>query len=145
MAKTCSHEGCNYSQFGGGYCRNHQWCRTDKKPKSLQRTPIRKVGKYGKKRLGERKLASAKDKEFFAEIWDERPHICFESGEYLGNEPFTLYFHHVLEKEMYEQYRYEKWNIVLLTWVNHDQCHKNLDKCPKVKEYRNQLIKKYES
>jgi hypothetical protein len=81
------------------------------------------------------------DAEFMAEIWQERPHIDFETGEKLYGEPLKSYFHHVLEKEQYPQFRYEKWNIVLVSVNTHSQCHTNMDFCPKIKEYREKLIK----
>lgn len=31
MAKICCAENCHYKQFGGGYCKRHQWMRTDGK------------------------------------------------------------------------------------------------------------------
>lgn len=36
MPKVCKHSGCTYNVFGGGYCRNHQYLRTDKKPKPIK-------------------------------------------------------------------------------------------------------------
>jgi len=43
MPKTCLKEGCNYNRFGGGYCKFHQYLRTDKPVKKLlTRTPIKK-------------------------------------------------------------------------------------------------------
>ncbi len=35
MAKTCIDPGCNWPQFGGGYCTRHQYKRTDKKKKAI--------------------------------------------------------------------------------------------------------------
>ena len=31
MAKVCNHEECSYPVFSNGYCRKHQYLRTDKK------------------------------------------------------------------------------------------------------------------
>ena len=52
MAKKCLKEDCSNPRFGGGYCRNHQYLRTDKNIVELKRTPLkrptkppRKVGK----------------------------------------------------------------------------------------------------
>jgi len=139
MPKVCAINGCNNPVFGKGFCKKHQYLRTDKKPRLLKRTPIRKVSKTNKT-LGERKLANKLDKEFFLEIWNSRPHVCFETGEYLGNEPLTVYFHHVLEKAIYPEYRYCDWNIVLVTWEVHSKCHSNIDHAPKVKAYRDKLL-----
>jgi hypothetical protein len=147
MPKQCNHKGCTFNQFGGGYCRNHQWLRTDKKRKPKpKRTPIRKRSIKQTKLLGERKLLQTKDWEFYLEIWDERDHICFETDQYLGNEPQTLFFHHVLEKGIrrYKKYRHCKWNIVLISWQVHDQVGMDIDRCPKIKAYHDKLLKQIE-
>jgi hypothetical protein len=143
MPKQCSYKGCSYSQFGGGYCRNHQSQRTDKKRKFLNRTPIRKRSKKMTKSLGEQKSKQKRDWEFYLDIWDERPHFCFETDQYLGDEPLTVYFHHVLEKgtRRYAKYRHCKWNIVLISWPVHDQVGMDIDKCPKIKAYHDKLLK----
>lgn len=40
MAKVCLKDECNNPRFGKGYCRNHQYLRTDKKPTVKKRTRI---------------------------------------------------------------------------------------------------------
>jgi len=119
MPKLCNYTNCKYNQFGGGYCRNHQWNRTDKKNKPLKRTAIRKISSKKQKTLGEERKQLHKDWLFFLEIWEEREHICKNCGYFLGNEPLTLFFDHLLEKSKYPDLRYEKENIMLLCW----QCH----------------------
>lgn len=42
MPKQCKAEGCSWDVWGKGYCKSHQYMRTDKKPKPLKRTPIKK-------------------------------------------------------------------------------------------------------
>jgi hypothetical protein len=132
-SKECRHPTCG------------ETCRRTKKVKkiyTLKRTPIRKRSKKKQQSLGEQVLTQQKDWLFFLEIWNERDHICYETGDPIYGEPLTLYFHHVLEKELYEEYRYCKWNIVLVTWETHSKCHNNIDFAPKVKAYRDKLIKK---
>lgn len=73
------------------------------------------------------------DIEFYTNLWEEREHICFETGKLLLSEPLTLYFHHILGKSKYPQYRHEKWNIVLLDPDIHSQVETFIDKCPRVK------------
>lgn len=140
--KTCNHENCTYPQFGGGYCKIHQTRRNDKKaPRGL-----RKVSKTNKVRPKKetRSLLRTKDADlsFYAEIWEERAHVDFETGEIIPA-PSTVTFHHVLEKENYEEFRYMKWNIVLLGNDTHQIAHRDLDKLPKLKAYREHLIKTY--
>jgi len=43
MPKICQHSECKYNVFGGGFCKMHQYKRTDKKTKALTRTPIKEV------------------------------------------------------------------------------------------------------
>lgn len=62
-----------------------------------------------------------KDHEFYNEIWNERPHVCGNCGHFLGQEPRTIYFDHILEKSKYPEYRHTKENIWLLCW----DCHTN--------------------
>jgi hypothetical protein len=140
MPKVCKYESCSNNQFGGGFCQYHQWCRTDKKTKS-----IRKVSKNQSVILGERAKLTQKDRLLFAEIWNERPHIDFETGEPIYGEPLTLYFHHVLgkRKSAYPQFRYEKWNIILVSWETHTKAENNLDLVPKIKAYTEQLKKQH--
>lgn len=73
------------------------------------------------------------DQDFYQEIWEEREHKCFESGKLLPSEPLSLFFHHILPKAKYPQYRHAKWNIVILHPDVHSQVEVNLDKCPRVK------------
>ena|ERR1700751_5210012 len=73
------------------------------------------------------------DQYFYQEIWEEREHKCFESGKPLGTSPLSLFFHHILPKAKYPQYRHSKWNIVMLHPDAHSQVEVNLDKCPRVK------------
>lgn len=80
----------------------------------------------------------------FLEIWEDRPeHVCYESGDWLGNEPSTLYFHHVLPKEkgQYPKYKLCKWNIITLTWDRHASCENSISNCPRVKAYRDFILK----
>lgn len=76
--------------------------------------PIKTKKKFDKK-------LREKDHDFYNEIWDERPHVCGNCGQFLGNEPLTLFFDHILEKSKYPEYRHNKDNIWLLCW----QCHTN--------------------
>lgn len=73
------------------------------------------------------------DDEFYSEVWNEREHKCFETNNPLTEEPLTLYFHHILPKAKYPQYRHEKWNIVILHPDVHSQVEALIDKCPRVK------------
>lgn len=84
--------------------------------------------------------------EFFMQIWNKTPHnkrVCYETGVKLKYPPLTTYFHHVLEKSdhKYKKFAYKEWNIVLLHPDVHTQVHIDIDKTPKVKALREQLLK----
>lgn len=75
------------------------------------------------------------DKSFYSEVWSASPHMC-QCGckTKLGPEPLTTYFHHLLEKQSYPQFRHTEENIMILA----TDCHKaindgGLDKRPEVK------------
>lgn len=103
--------------------------------KPLKRTPL--------KRKYKRKSRFKEDVEFYTLIWQSRPHVCFETDVDLGSEPRNYMFHHVLEKEKYPEFRHEPWNIVLVTWDVHNQVHSNIDKTPRIKELRQDLLNQY--
>lgn len=131
--KECTHLMC------GSTCRRKKQIK--KTPAPLKRTAIRKVSKKQTIILGERKLASEKDRAFFLQIWNTRPHTCFETGEWLGDEPLTLFFHHVLKRRKMEEFRYCEWNIVLLGWARHTNADNNMQFTPNVQLYFNYLTK----
>lgn len=60
-------------------------------------------------------------KEFFLSIWKKRPHRSEVSGVFLGNEPLTVFFHHILPKHKYEHLSLDDKNIILLTFEEHQK------------------------
>jgi len=84
------------------------------------------------------------DWDFYLEIWNEREHRCFETGRWLGNEPSTAFFHHLLEKRDYPEFRHCKWNIVIIHPMVHDQINIfGLGKTPRVKELTEKVKQEY--
>ena len=63
----------------------------------------------------------------FLEIWSERPHVSFVSGNlldsYFGSKLFVNLFSHLLPKGKYPEARLDKNNIVLLTPQEHVDWH----------------------
>lgn len=106
----------------------------------MKRKPLKKVSEKGLKKKEEKKKLLEKDKEFYLKIWNSRPHVCFETGKFLGNEPLLTMFHHVLPKAKYPSYRHSEKNIVLLHPDVHNQVETNLSKCPKVAELTSWLL-----
>lgn len=86
----------------------------------------------------------------FREIWDEREDeegycYCFETGRALHGSTYrgnTCCYDHVLEKGQgaYPQYKAVKKNIVILHPDVHTQKGVDIDKCPKLKAYKEELL-----
>lgn len=81
--------------------------------------------------------------ELFLQIWTNRPHKSEVSGDYLGNEPLSVFFHHVLSKEKYPQAAFDEENIILLTLQEHDQVEMDMYRYEEVNNRREKLLIKY--
>lgn len=66
------------------------------------------------------------------------------SGKYLGNEPLSVFFHHILPKEKYPEASLDEENIILLTLEEHDQVEMDIYRYEEVNERRKLLKAKYE-
>lgn len=95
--------------------------------------PIAKQSERKKKEQKDEKALFAADKDFYAEVWNSSPHVCEECGRNLGKEPLTLFFHHVLPKRQYPEFRHTHENIMILCPDCHTQAETDIDKTPKVK------------
>ncbi len=82
-------------------------------------------------------------KQFFLKIWKKRKHYSEVSDAYLGKEPLTIYFHHILAKEKYPQAAFDEENIILLTFDEHTAVENDIYKYEKINELRKQLLDKY--
>ena len=119
--KKCNYNSCTSFVFGGGYCKNHQWCRQDKN-KPIVSTSI---NDRKQKHIKPKKVTG--ELELFKEIWNERIHKSEISGL-----PLSLFdvkcFHHILTKQAYPEHRLDKDNIILLTRSEHISVHsKSID------------------
>ena len=81
---------------------------------------------------------------FFLEIWKKRKHYSELSGDYLGSEALSTYFHHILPKGKYPEAMFDEKNIILLTWEEHDQVEMDPTRYEEVNKRREQLKQKYE-
>jgi len=66
MPKTCQHTGCAYKVWGKGFCKNHQWERTDRKPRKI--TVSKPIKPMSKKLSSERVIYRKLRIEFLARI-----------------------------------------------------------------------------
>ena len=82
--------------------------------------------------------------EFFLQIWKKRPHKSEISGEFLGNEPLTIFFHNILPKEKYPEACFDEENIILLTLDEHTNVESNMYKYDIVNTKRQFLLSKYQ-
>jgi hypothetical protein len=82
--------------------------------------------------------------EFFLNIWKEKRHFSEISGQYLGQEAMSTYFHHILPKEKYPEASLDEENIILLTLDEHTNVEGDMYKYEEVNNRRNQLKIKYE-
>jgi hypothetical protein len=62
----------------------------------------------------------------------------------LGNEPLTVFFHHILSKEKYPQAAFDEENIILLTLQEHDQVEMDMYRYEEVNTRREKLLIKYD-
>jgi hypothetical protein len=114
--RTCKADNCNNNVFGTdrdtglGYCGSHQYLRTDKKKKNMQRALIRVARKVTGEGI------------FFNSLIASRPHISFISGLDIDFIDGTTNFKnclHVLPKGQYPKFRLLDKNIVFGTFEEH--------------------------
>lgn len=60
-----------------------------------------------------RKSKPTGERELFAEIWAERPHVCTHCGKELPEPMLSFYFSHIKSKGAFPELRLEKSNIEL--------------------------------
>lgn len=133
MKAKCKKCGVNCE---GEYCFRH---------KSRKPLPAKKVKLSGIARELYEEAQSRRTvmMEFFLDIWKERPHKSEVSGTYLGSEPLSIFFHHILPKEKYPQACFDEENIILLTLEEHEQVEMDIYRYEEVNNKRNYLKNKY--
>jgi hypothetical protein len=82
-------------------------------------------------------------KELFLLIWNKKSHRSEVSDLYLGEEPLTVFFHHILPKSKYPQACLDEENIILLKWEEHDQVEMDIYRYEEVNKRREKLKQKY--
>lgn len=85
----------------------------------------------------------SKMREFFDKIWKKKLHYSEISMNYLGKEPLTVFFHHILSKEKHPEAQYDEENIILLTLEEHDNAEKDMYKYEEINLRRKLLETKY--
>lgn len=89
------------------------YCFRHKPRKPLKRSRLVSKGK--------KKSLEDKDRmyDLFLEIWEERGPYSELDNTYLGEEPLSTYFDHLLEKNLYPHLQYEKENILIVSFEQH--------------------------
>jgi hypothetical protein len=82
-------------------------------------------------------------REMFLSVWKKRLHKSEVSGEYLGNEPMSTYFHHILAKEKYPEACLDEENIILLTLEEHSNVENDMYRYEEINNRRISLKEKY--
>ena len=121
----------------GSHCFRH------KSRKPLPKTSSRFAKKLDKSEDITRRISEMQ--EFFLQLWKKFPHYSQVSGKYLGSEPLSVFFHHILPKEKYPQACFDEENIVLLTLEEHDQVELDMYRYEEVNQRRQYLLHKYAS
>lgn len=80
---------------------------------------------------------------FFQEIWNERPHKSEVSGTYLGKEPLSIYFHHILPKSKLPEGELDPENIIILTGEEHENVENDMYRYEEINKRREILLRKY--
>lgn len=83
-------------------------------------------------------------REMFLRIWKTRLHKSEISGERLGTEPLSIFFHHILPKEKYQQAALDEENIILLTLDEHTNVENDIYRYEEVNKRRKYLKEKYD-
>lgn len=89
------------------------------------------------------KINKQQMKNLFLEIWKRKPHKSEVSGSYLGKEPLTTFFHHILPKSKYPQAALDEQNIILLTPEEHASVELDIYKYEEINKRREMLKIKY--
>jgi len=130
QCKTCGRN-CE-----GEYCFQH-------KPRKPFK-PKKKLLAYKPKGYQVNYEDALKMKNFFMDIWNKKKHYSEVSGDYLGSEALSTYFHHILPKSKYPEAALDEENIILLTLLEHEQVEMDIYRYEEVNKRREKLLEKYE-
>lgn len=117
-----------------------EYCFIHKPRKPLKSNTVMLTSRKGKE-LFENAL---KQEMFFKDIWNKRRHYSEVSGKYLGSEILSVFFHHILPKEKYPDFRFNEENIILLTLEEHDQVEMDMYRYDEINQRRKLLLLEYE-
>lgn len=91
----------------------------------------------------DKRIKTAEMFEFFISYWKKSDKKSAVSGKFLGKEPLSVFFHHILPKEKYPEACFDEENIILLTLSEHEQVEMDIYRYEEVNNRRNILKDKY--
>lgn len=122
----------------GEYCFQH------KPRKEMKKTVLKAAKHFSEYNNTMGKMEKLLEMQlFFLSIWKKRPHKSEISGESLGNEALSIFFHHILEKNKYPEACLDEENIILLSFQEHQNVENDMYKYEKINKKREQLKIKY--
>jgi hypothetical protein len=121
------------------YCFAHK----NKKPLSSGKGLTSRKSSILVKKLDKSPSKFLEMREFFTSIWNKKPHRSEVSDEYLGNEPMSTYFHHILPKSKYPEACLDGENIILLTLDEHSNVENDMYRYEEINRRREILKIKY--
>lgn len=81
--------------------------------------------------------------KFFMDIWKKSDKKSEVSGKFLGKEPSTAFFHHILPKSKYPEACFDEENIILLTLDEHANVESDIYKYELINNKRTYLLEKW--
>ena len=136
--KTCSIENCNNPIWSKGVCKNHMIKKSMNDGKAVRMSTI-----SNKKTNSVQNNRHIQQREMFLNIWKKKAHRSEVSGVYLGSEPMSTYFHHILPKSKYPQAMFDEDNIILLSLWEHENVENDMYKYEEINNKRIILKIKY--
>jgi len=126
--KTCSVEGCNNPVWSKGVCKSHTSRQPLARTSSMKKSVVKKPKEVNPMHL------------FFMDVWKKREHKSEISGEPLGKEAMSTFFHHILPKSKYPEVAYDESNIILLTLDEHTNVESDIYRYEEINRRRIQLL-----
>jgi hypothetical protein len=142
---------CN-NNCEGEYCFQHKprtQLQRGKKPSLTSRKKVSDGKSHQMSVISNKKVKNVQNnkhimqREMFLEICKKRKHHSEVSGAYLGKEPMSTYFHHILPKEKYPDACLDEENIILLTLDEHTQVEMDIYRYEEINNRRKYLMNKY--
>jgi len=130
--KACHHSTCMNPVFSNGYCKNHQYLRTDSK--YLSKLAERKFKQFHpeKKIIRNINFGFKGESDMFYKIWDERSHVCQFTGENLewlfGSNLWFSCFAHLLPKGKFPLFKLNAENVRIVLPEFHTIVDQGIDK-----------------